>query len=91
MVSSVSLNSKSALRLLSHDGVPTRCAQMLAWAVRQGPHFALPHPSLTDSSSRYSQLTVLETSVLLQTASLTVVVPVVLITGTPYVNVGFSA
>ena len=64
---------------------------MLAWAVRHEPHFALPQASPTESLSRFSQLTVLVTTDLLQGASLTVVVLVVLISGTPHVNVGFSA
>ena len=64
---------------------------MLAWAAHHDPHFAPPQASPTDSSSRLSQLTVLATTDLLQGANLTVVVLVVLISGTPHVNVGFSA
>ena len=80
-----------ALPSLSHEAVPTPFPQMLAWAVRQGPHFALPQTSSTDSSSRGSQLTVKETAALLQAARIIIVVVAVLISRILHVNVGFSA
>ena len=55
------------------------------------PHWALPQPNLTEPSSLFNQLVVSVIKGLLLRVSLTLVLPALLISGIPHVNVGFSA